>query len=180
MKENERETFSSKITSFSELYLSHHPICDCYKNHYFKIGPVYLCVGCTSFFSGSTIFLLLYFLLPTIFQDKPLVIIIPGFIGIILALIQLWWRPEKKIIKILLRFMLGWAMGAFFGLIILIPSWGWKFGLFAFLFPTTLLYNFLRWKSPQPFSDQCSIHSKNEPSENEEIADLEAILVADK
>ncbi|MHA1827389.1 MAG: hypothetical protein ACTSX6_01945 [Candidatus Heimdallarchaeaceae archaeon] len=139
-----KKNFARKVENFSETYLAHHPVDESYENHVFKIGHLYLCVGCTGLYSGVTIFFILFFLVPDVFQGKAIITAMISLFGTTLALFQLWLEPENKWIKFSLRFCLGLSVGAYFGLIILVPEWWWKFGLFFFLFPITFLYSYLR------------------------------------
>ena len=146
MKTGEKEELSIKerIKNFSELYLAHHEISEECKNHVFKIGPFYLCVGCTSVFIGVVIFGIIQFSFLDFFRGFPLIIALISSYGVFMALMQLLIKPTNKLLKALMRFSLGLGMGAFFALLVFIPNWYLKFGLFIFLGIGTILYNIVR------------------------------------
>ena len=146
MKSDEKEelTIKEKIKIFSKLYLAHHEICEECKNHVFKIGPLYLCVGCTSVIFGVVIFGIILFSFLDVFRGFPLVIALITSYGVFMALMQLFTKPTSKLLKVLMRFSLGLGMGAFFALLVFIPNWYLKFGLFILLGIGTILYNIVR------------------------------------
>ncbi|MHA1551541.1 MAG: hypothetical protein ACTSQC_06325 [Candidatus Heimdallarchaeaceae archaeon] len=139
MRSDEKEelTIKEKIKIFSKLYLAHHEICEECKNHVFKIGPLYLCVGCTIF--GIILFSFL-----DVFKGFPLVVALITSYGVFMALMQLFLKPTNKLLKTLMRFSLGLGMGSFFALLVFIPNWYLKFGLFILLGIGTILYNIVR------------------------------------
>ncbi|MCG3221502.1 MAG: hypothetical protein H7641_08990, partial [Candidatus Heimdallarchaeota archaeon] len=94
----------SKLKNFSSLYLAHHPLCENYRNHVFKIGSLYLCVGCTSIVTAFIVYTILFFAVPRIFQEYPLTNGIIAAIGVGMSLLQFVLRPSNKIIKIIFRF----------------------------------------------------------------------------
>ncbi len=146
MKAGEKKELSIKerIKNFSELYLAHHEICEECKNHVFKMGPLYLCVGCTSVFLGIVIFGIILFSFFDVFSGSPLIIALISSYGVFMALMQLFIKPKNKLLKALMRFSLGLGMGAFFALLVFIPNWYLKFGLLILLGIGTLLYNIVR------------------------------------
>ena len=163
MKADEKEELSIKerIKNFSELYLAHHEICEECKNHVFKIGPLYLCVGCTSVFLGIVIFGIILFSFFDIFRGFPLIVALITSFGVFMALIQLFIKPTNKLLKALMRFSLGLGMGAFLALLVFIPNWYLKFGLFVLLGIGTILYNIVRSYSHM---DDCI---QNEPDKKD-------------
>lgn len=121
-----------KINSWK--YLAHHPTCSRYRNHYFKIGSLSLCVGCTSMYSGIILYFFLFFVAPFLFQKNLYLVTILPFYGFSMAILHYVINAERKIIKTYLRFSAGIGIGAYFGLIILVPKWWVRlilFGLFA-------------------------------------------------
>jgi len=156
-KESDSTTVSQRMKHFSMQYLAHHPLCIKFKNHVFIIGPLFLCVGCTSVLLGFISFTILFFILQENFLARPLTIALVATCGVIIALVQLLVKPNNKWIKALFRLSLGIGLGSFTGLIVLAPHWGLKIGLFLFLFPSVYLYNVLRGPSPYEGCQDCSI-----------------------
>lgn len=143
-KEESKLTISERITNFSELYLAHHPICDECRNHVFKIGPLFLCVGCTCVISGFLIFGIFLFSFLDFFYGFPLSVALITSYGVLMSLIQLFTKPKNKWLKVLMRFSLGLGMGAFLALIVFLTNWFLKFGLLFLLIIGTFLYNIVR------------------------------------
>ncbi len=157
MKEPGSISFSQRLKLFSMQYLAHHPLCIKFKNHVFVIGPLSLCVGCTSVLLGFISFTILFFVMQNIFLIRPLILASVAASGVFIALIQVLLRPSNKWIKALFRLVLGIGLGSFTGLIVLVPNWGLKIGLFFFLFPGVYLYNILRGLSPYLECESCSV-----------------------
>ncbi len=134
----------TKLKDFSSLYLAHHPLCNPYKNHVFKIGSLYLCVGCTSIIAGFVVYTVFFFTFPRVFQGYPLVNGLISAYGVGLALLQLMIHPSKKLSKVIFRFSLGLAVAAYMGIVFLVEKWGIKIGLFVLLFACVIIYNSLR------------------------------------
>ena len=133
-----------KMKSFSQKYLAHHPLCEEYSNHVFRIGSLYLCVGCTSVILAFIVYTILFFAVPRLFQGYPLINGIIAAIGVGMSLLQFVFRPSNKMIKIIFRFSLGLAVSSYLGIIFLVQNWGIKLGLFSMLFVGVILYNTLR------------------------------------
>ncbi|MBD3192656.1 MAG: hypothetical protein GF308_18590 [Candidatus Heimdallarchaeota archaeon] len=131
-----------KINSWR--FLAHHPICSRYRNHYFKIGPICLCVGCTSMYTGILLYFFLFFLAPSVFQENLYLITILPFFGFSMAILHYLIKSEKKIIKSYLRFSAGVSIGAYFGLIILTPKWWVRLVLFGLFAAGYSLYGIMR------------------------------------
>ena len=61
-------------------FLTHHPACSEYKNHYFSIGPLNLCIGCFSIYSAILSYLVLFLTVPSVFRFNPYVMsILPDY-----------------------------------------------------------------------------------------------------
>ena len=138
---------TSKIKFFSMQYLAHHPVCNKFENHVFKIGSLFLCVGCTSVLTAFIIYTILFFSIPSTFQSFPLINALVALAGVSMSVIQVLLKTKNKWVKAIFRFCLGAALGAYTGIIVLIDNIGLKIGLFAFLFPGVYLYNILRGQS---------------------------------
>ncbi|MBY9001761.1 MAG: hypothetical protein KGD64_12660 [Candidatus Heimdallarchaeota archaeon] len=152
-KEEEKLSLNVRIKNFSELYLAHHEISEDCKNHFFKIGPFYLCVGCTSVIAGIIIEGIILFSFLDFFNTNPIALALITSYGVSLALLQLLLKPKNKLIKIFMRFSLGFGMGTLLAIVVMIPNWYWKIGLFILLVLGTFLYNKVRRDFA---SDPCS------------------------
>jgi FtsH-binding integral membrane protein len=142
-----------RLKNFSELYLAHHEISEECKNHVFKIGPFYLCVGCTSVIIGLLIEGIILFSFLDFFTTYPIVLALITSFGVFIALLQLLLKPKNKMIKTFMRFSLGLGMGALLAIMVMIPNWYWKIGLFTLLIFGTILYNKVKRNYP---TDSCS------------------------
>lgn len=150
----------NRIKNFSALYLAHHPLCVKFRNHVFKIGSLYLCVGCFSIIIGFMFFSIFFFVFKSFFQSLPIVLALIALSGVSLSLLQLVLKPNFKWSKAIFRFLLGSALGSFVGIIILTPKIWLGFILFLLLFPGAYLYNILRGTSPYEECDECSVKYK--------------------
>ncbi|MCG3224673.1 MAG: hypothetical protein H7647_09425 [Candidatus Heimdallarchaeota archaeon] len=148
-KGEEKLPLKERITNFSEIYLAHHEISEKCKNHVFKIGSFYLCVGCTSVFIGIIIANIIIFSLFEFFKNNPLVLALITSFGVLIALIQLLIKPKNKWVKAFMRFSLGAGLGALLSLIVFIPNFYLKFGIAILIGIGTVLYNIVRRNSPE-------------------------------
>ena len=108
--------------------LAHHPTCSQYKDHYFTIGKVNLCIGCSMIYSALILYTILFFTVPTIFRYNTWVIATLPFTGFGLAILHRILRIKNKWLKALFRFIAGFGIGAYFTVIIqtfFIPKWWW-------------------------------------------------------
>ncbi|MHA1346950.1 MAG: hypothetical protein ACTSVO_07610 [Candidatus Heimdallarchaeaceae archaeon] len=149
VKKEEKLSVKERIKNFSELYLAHHEISEKCENHVFKIGPFYLCVGCTSVFVGIVSFSIFLFIFYSTFKTYPLVLALITSFGVSLALLQLVIKPKNKWVKALMRFLLGVGIGALLAIVVIIPNIYLKFGFFILLGIGTVLYNIVRRNSPE-------------------------------
>ncbi len=143
-KEETKKSLSERTTHFSEIYLAHHPISAECRNHVFKIGPLYLCVGCTSVITGFIVMTIIQFSYLEPFRLYPLIPAIITSAGVFMALLQLFTKPKKKLLKVIMRFSLGLGMGTFILLIVLVPNWYLKMCLLILYAIGTVLYNSVR------------------------------------
>ena len=105
-KKNTRN-FNQKLRHFSMQYLAHHPLCYKFSNHVFKIGSLYLCVGCFSVIFGFIVSSVIFFVFKNFFQTIPIGLALTALIGVSLSIIQLLLKPKLKLLKFLFRFPLG-------------------------------------------------------------------------
>ncbi|TFF84860.1 hypothetical protein EU523_01085 [Candidatus Heimdallarchaeota archaeon] len=151
-----------KISSWK--YLAHHPICSRYRNHTFKIGSLYFCVGCTSMYIGIVTMLILFFTIPMVFQEMIWVITTIPFCGFSIAILHFIIQPENKWLKAFLRLNAGIGIGAFVGLIFLVPNWWVRLALFVLLLTGYFMYGQMRGKlSNYEKCLDCPLHYANPP-----------------
>jgi hypothetical protein len=126
-----RTPFHAQLEIFkirSWRYLAHHPVCSRYKNHYFKLGQVHLCIGCTMLYSSFLIYLILYLAIPSVFRFNVWVTSILPFAGYGLAIIHKLFNVKNKWIKAVFRFVAGFGIAAYCALmiqILFIPKRWW-------------------------------------------------------
>lgn len=160
------KSFSYRVRIFSMLYLAHHPACDKFNNHIFRIGSLFLCIGCTSVFLAFISYTIVFFSMLPFFTSFPYVNGIFAAFGVGMALTQVFLKPNNKLIKVLLRFSLGLGLGAYTALIVQVSNLSSQIGnftiliqisLFLLLIPGVFLYNVLRGDSPYLECTECSI-----------------------
>ena len=140
----------SRLEVFSLLYLAHHDSQDrCFSEHVFKIGSLYLCVGCTC----SIVGLITWLILSSLLYINYFVALIVTFIGVICALVQLKLKL-KKLYKCIFRFTLGIAIGAYLTIIINVEHFIFKCVLLISFIIGASLYAFFRRKFPNNY-DEC-------------------------
>ncbi len=105
--------------------LGHHPACSRYKNHYFKIGSFIFCIGCLSIYSAISVYLILFFTIPSIFRYNITVISILPFAGFGLAISHIFLKVKNKWLKAVFRFSAGFGIGAFGAIIIAVFKYYW-------------------------------------------------------
>ena len=147
-------------------YLAHHPVCKKFDNHVFRIGQLFLCVGCTSVFLAFISYTVVFFSLISFFNLYPYVN--GGFaaFGVSMALLQVFIKPKNKWLKAIFRFWLGIGLGAYTAIIVQVSQLDSVLGfytifiqiaLFLLLIPGVLLYNILRGDSPYMECQECEI-----------------------
>ncbi len=161
-----KKSFSYRVRIFSMQYLVHHPSCDKFDNHVFRIGSLFLCVGCTSVFLAFISYSVVFFSMLPFFTSFPYANGIFAAFGVAMALIQVFLKPNNKLIKILFRSSLGIGLGAYTALIVQVSNLSSQIGSFTFLIqialfllliPGVFLYNVLRGDSPYLECKECSI-----------------------
>ncbi len=167
----------TKVTAWRNF--THHPTCNKYKNHYFKIRKFKLCVGCTGTYSGIGAFLILYFAVPSI-QLNPIVLPIIFLIGFSSAVLHSLIHLKNKWLKAFLRFCLGFGIGAYIGIIIISPRW-WLRGIFILiLFGVIGMFVIIRGTEANlELCDDCSLHSANPPCDPMKNTDLRVKKIND-
>ena len=110
-----------------KYFFAHHPLCDNYRNHTYKIGNLYVCKGCFHTYSGFLLFSILYAILTS--QGSFLTnFLFNSIYGLLLQLIFLlpltvdFFNIEvPRIIKNIFRQMLGYSASTSLFVIILSP-----------------------------------------------------------
>jgi len=161
-----KKSFSYRVRIFSMQYLAHHPACDKFNNHIFRIGSLFFCVGCTSVFLAFVSYTIVFFSMLSFFTSFPYANGIFAAFGVVMALTQVFLKPNNKLIKVLFRFSLGLGLGAYIALIVQVSNLSSQVGyftiliqiaLFLLLIPGVFLYNVLRGDSPYLECKECSI-----------------------
>lgn len=159
-----------KISAWKNF--AHHPTCSVYKNHYFNIGGLKLCVGCTSLYSALIIEIILYFVYSSFFVNYIVYVTIIGLIGFSVAVIQYFIKPENKWIKAMFRFILGIGIGSYLIIVLITPRWWLQLILGSILILSGALYNIMRGKANVQYCDICPLHNAEpycDPFENTRI-----------
>ena len=160
------KSFSYRVRIFSMLYLAHHPACDKFNNHIFRIGSLFLCVGCTSIFLAFISYTIVFFSMLPFFTSFPYVNGIFAAFGVAMALTQVFLKPKNKWVKSFFRFCLGIGLGAYTAIIVQVSKLSSQIGfftilvqigLFLLLIPGIFLYNILRGESPYMECKECSV-----------------------
>lgn len=153
-----------KVTSWRRL--AHHPTCSVYKNHYYKIGNIYLCVGCTSLYASIIVSLILFASFMNFFRTYPYYLAFTFVIGIMGPFIHFAIRPKNKWLKTLFRVSAGIALGAYIGLIVLIgfKNWWLQIIMFFFIGAGFVLYGLMRGnRANLRYCDTCPLHIADPP-----------------
>ncbi len=85
---------------------AHHPNCDLYDHHVFKLGSYRFCVGCTGVYSAIIISFIIDIILFFKFLDGFTRVFI-GIVFFIPGMIQLYWKSTNSRIKFIMRYSLG-------------------------------------------------------------------------
>lgn len=98
-----------KSREFLALLLSHHPLCPCFREDVWYLGPVALCRGCTSVIIGFVIiYAIQFFTAPIPYLVVPstilvLALVTPTFVVVV-------YKPQRWV-KDFTRLMAGTALG---------------------------------------------------------------------
>ena len=134
-----------KVTAWRRF--AHHPVCSAYKNHYYTLGKLKLCVGCTSLYSTILVSMIFFFSFMNFFRQNPYTLAITFVIGITAPFIHFAIRPKNKWIKTIFRVFAGIGIGAYVGLMILIGVWWLILIMFLLLIGSFSLYGMMRGKN---------------------------------
>ena len=83
-----------RITAWQNF--THHPTCSQYKDHYFRIGKVKLCVGCTSFYSMIVASLIVFFAAYDFFRSNAIILPIVYVYGILAFGMHILTSPQNQ------------------------------------------------------------------------------------
>ena len=142
----------------------HHPACSNYKDHYFMVGGIPFCVGCTSIYSALLAYTILFFAIPSIFRYNPYVISILPFAGFGLAILHIFLKMKNKWIKAFFRFAAGFGIGAYCAIIIVVPKWWVRIVLAILLLAGNQLYGLSRGRNANAQKCQnCPLRESDPP-----------------
>lgn len=168
-----------KINAWKRI--THHPTCSVYSNHYFTIGKLKLCVGCTCMYSSIAFLFLMFFSLRTFFNNNLYLLPVFYLVGLSAAFIHLLTHPEKKVVKSIFRSLLGFGLGSFILTIIIAPFVWQKILMVVMTIVGSSLYGKLRKSTTREYCDSCPmiLHKPPcDPGENtkKKIADLNQLI----
>jgi hypothetical protein len=151
-----------KVTAWKRF--AHHPTCSQYKEHYFNVGKLKLCVGCTSLYSSIFLTLIIYMTIPGLFKNMPLILGILFLYGCLSALIHFIVRPSTKLMKTLFRSSAGIGIGAYLALILYLKLWWLQIILFLFIPTSFAVYGLIRGKGHNKRKcNTCPLHTAEIP-----------------
>ncbi len=151
-----------KITAWRRF--AHHPTCSVYENHYYKIGRVTLCVGCTSLYSSIILSMIFFFSCMNFFRSNPYILAFTFIIGILGPFFHFAIRPKNKWIKTIFRVSAGIALGAYIGLVVLINVWWIRLIMLSFIVGGFSLYGLMRGKRANlRYCESCHLHFADPP-----------------
>lgn len=151
-----------KITAWKRL--AHHPTCSQYNNHYYSLGKLKLCVGCTSLYSSIILSLIIYLTIPSIFKTIPLILALLFLYGCSSAVLHFFISPSKKLTKTFSRSSSGIGLGAYLAMIFYLRLWWLQIILFLFLFAGFSLYGVMRGKGNNlKKCSTCPLHTAEIP-----------------
>ncbi|NHJ31872.1 MAG: hypothetical protein FK732_03325 [Asgard group archaeon] len=149
-------------------FLTHHPTCSRYKNHYFSFGPIHVCIGCFSIYSAILTYLVLFLTVPSVFRYNIYVLSILPFVGIFISIYHLIFKVKNKWIKGLFRFIVGFGNSTYAALAIAVftetSKWWWGIIILVTLFLGNQLYGMSRGKAAnRKLCDDCPLSKADPP-----------------
>lgn len=146
---------------FSWFYFAHHPLCKNYSDEVLKINDYYFCRGCSEVY-GTALFIILFsfFLEPiktlNIFQFILIGIlsIIPSFIGNIIHF-------KHRLIKDILRIILGLGLGIGVFSIIILPDIISKLSILLFMAIMYFIFKISRSNQESYLCPECTSFTDN-------------------
>ncbi|UCE14301.1 MAG: hypothetical protein JSV04_03770 [Candidatus Heimdallarchaeota archaeon] len=137
--------------------ISHHPLCDHYKDHVYRFRGNKICRGCVMQYSGM-IFSFFIITIGTFFQWwKGLTEIQVGLVlyAMILPTLLTAFLIENRIIKDVARFLLGASFSLAFIQFVFTPDWLIKLWILINLIPGYIYLNKRRAKKNDEVCNQC-------------------------
>jgi len=141
---------------------THHPICKRYKEHYFTIANLHLCVGCTSMYSAMSL-IFLTFIFIEVSKNYLISLLILFYASIASSLFHLFIKPEKKYQKAFLRFLAGLGIAAYFIIIMMTKNALISAVLVAIALASFDLYGKIRNKQHKTYCNCCNLYNECNP-----------------
>lgn len=101
------------LIAITPFFLSHHPECDDFDDHVFKIGKIRLCQGCTAMYSGLIILILLVWNHILILPQDFLISFIIGSLLFFPTIVQLKFGFKNRSYRIISRWLIGFSIGIY-------------------------------------------------------------------
>lgn len=109
-----REQFSFyllRMKMFAWFYFAHHPLCKNYRQEVIEIKGMYLCKGCTEVYSSSFFVIFLVAIFNPLSSLNLFQLLIIAFLSIIPAIIGNIIHFKRRVIKDIIRIILGVGIG---------------------------------------------------------------------
>lgn len=124
-----------RLKGFVKFSLAHHPVCEHFRSHTLQIGGIYLCLGCSGFYGGISIGILVIVIAWNLFRLEWLSLVVIStvmFLPTILRLMNIpFFSTTRKPLRLLFRLLLGF--GVAIGLISIVIAPNVLIGLTQFL-----------------------------------------------
>ncbi|MCH8906207.1 MAG: hypothetical protein IH840_03875 [Candidatus Heimdallarchaeota archaeon] len=137
-----------RLRAYYLMVFAHHPLCGFFDSHYYSIGPVKLCKGCTAGYSGlfSGLTLLILGLLPGFLLIDNIKDFLLVF-GLAFTITGVYEVQKKRVIpRFPIRFMSGTLFVVAIYSLIQIQSWFYRYMVLVFIFAVINIVGFLRFK----------------------------------
>ena len=123
---------------FKQVF-AHHPNCDLYDHHVYRLGSLRLCVGCTGFYTSFVVSLLLDIIMN--FNLPINLRFILGYLFFIPAIIQLVIKHKSRSSRFIMRFSLGSSAYLLISAAFIVEGIYWKILNFAIFITVAFIYS---------------------------------------
>ncbi len=158
--------WKKKLKLSWKFKFAHHPICERFDDHIWKIGDMYVCQGCTMVYSG----VILGFFLFLFNFNQFIGGMLDWFLSVLIFMLPTFLIEKLRIktrwVKRSVRFLNGIALGATMAFLFVDTSIWERISVIAFIYIGLLLFRFIRrYKKEEDECEGCPQAKKDEVCE---------------
>jgi hypothetical protein len=115
-----------RLKGFVKLSLAHHPLCEHFRSHTLQIGGINLCLGCSGFYGGILIGILVIVISWNLTRIEWFSLVVISTVMLLTTIFRLmnipFFSTKRKSLRLLFRLLLGFGVAIGLVSLVIVPN----------------------------------------------------------